>query len=53
MPKSREPVKVYSEAWYENIRPKATMSEKKVVDTKMLEVMNTLIFIEKDMRAKY
>lgn len=40
--KSREPVKVYSAAWYDNIRPLASIdSAKKVVDNHLIEVLNT------------
>jgi len=49
----REPVKVYSEAWYEQMRPQATISAKKIVDNHLLEVMNTQVTIERDVQEKH
>jgi hypothetical protein len=46
-----QPVKVYSDVWYQKVRPSGSVnSEKKIVDNNLVKVMNKQIQIEKDLR---
>jgi len=51
---SAKPIKAYSDAWYQNHRPSATINtEKKIVDSRLIEVLNHQATIEQDVRKKF
>ena len=50
---SNQPVKVYSDTWWEKQRPSGAInSDKKVVDNKLVEIINLQRTIEVDTRDK-